>query len=105
MGKGKRLIRSGRDGMIYLGFANWGASSSIPGLEQLERTVKKKEKAQQAGSQSRDRFREDGVGRQDDVWAERSTRRRQDTRYDDVKRRYSRYDRYETWILSTSSLM
>lgn len=95
MGKGKRLIRSGRDGMIYLGFANWGASSSIPGLEQLERTVKKKEKAQQAGSQSGDRFREDGVGRQDDVWAERSTRRRQDTRYDDVKRRYSRYDRYD----------
>ena len=86
MGKGKRLIRSGRDGMIYLGFANWGASSSIPGLEQLERTVKKKENEQQAKSQSRDR-RGDGVGRQDDVWAERSTRRRKRTRYS-----YDRYD-------------
>lgn len=93
MGKGKRLIRSGRDGMVYLGFANWGASSSIPGLEQLERTVKKKENAQQRKSQSRDR-RGDGVGRQDDVWAERSTRRRRSTRYGDesVNRRYSRYE-------------
>jgi hypothetical protein len=105
MGKGRRLIRSGRDGMIYLGFANWGASSSIPGLEQLERTVKKKEKAQQAEGQSRDRRREDGgVGRQDDVWAERSTRRRQGTRYDDMKRRYSRYDRYDAEDLDITDI-
>jgi len=106
MGKGKRLIRSGRDGMIYLGFANWGASTSIPGLEQLERTVKKKEKAQKAESQSRDRKREDGVGRQDDVWAERSTRRRRRTGYDDesMNRRYSRYDRYDAEDLDITDI-
>lgn len=105
MGKGKRLIRSGRDGMIYLGFANWGASSSIPGLEQLERTVKKKEKAQEAESQSRDRRREDGAGRQDDVWAERSTRRRNRTGYDEsTKRRYSRHDRYDAEDLDITDI-
>lgn len=96
MGKGRRLIRSGRDGMIYLGFANWGASSSIPGLEQLERTVKKKEEDQKAAeSRSPPRSRRnnrEGVGRQDDVWADRSTVRRRRTRYDDMNRRYNRYE-------------
>eukprot|EP00986_Skeletonema_menzelii_P007346 scaffold2856_cov121-Skeletonema_menzelii.AAC.3 len=105
MGKGKRLIRSGRDGMIYLGFANWGASSSIPGLEQLERTVKKKENTKQEESQSRGSRRGDGVGRQDDVWAERSTRRRNRSRYDEsVNRRYGRYDRYDVEDLDITDI-
>ena len=95
MGKGRRLIRSGREGMIYLGFANWGASSSIPGLEQLERTVKKKEEAQKAAERRSPRGRRnnrEGVGRQDDVWADRSTVRRRRTGYDDMRRRYNRYE-------------
>ncbi len=36
MGKRDRLIRSSRDGMVYLGFANWGARSLIPGMESLD---------------------------------------------------------------------
>ena len=77
MGKGNRLIRSGRDGMIYLGFANWEASASIPGVETLDRTVKRR-------SQRKQKEDNRGFGRRDDVWDNRSRRRR-----------YSRYDRYE----------
>jgi len=99
MGKGNRLIRSGRDGMVYLGFANWGASSSIPGVETLDRTVKKRKRGQQREEQQRRR----GAGRRDDVWDDRrrpqsSSRSRQRRRskedIDDRRRRY-RYDRYE----------
>ncbi|KAL9183721.1 hypothetical protein ACHAXT_004577 [Thalassiosira profunda] len=79
MGKGSRLIRSGREGMIYLGFANWGASSSIPGVATLDRTVKRKRQGQRERNGR-------GVGRRDDVWDDRSPRRR---------RRYGRYDRSE----------
>jgi len=39
------LIRSGRDGMVYLGFANWGAKSSIPGVESLDGAVRKRREA------------------------------------------------------------
>ena len=108
MGKGNRLIRSGREGMIYLGFANWGASSSIPGLETLDRTVQKRRQQAQQGYQQRKeeqsrRRRREGVGRRDDVWDDRSrTRRRQRSpSYDEIidenkRRRYSRYyDRYD----------
>jgi len=99
MGKGNRLIRSGRDGMVYLGFANWGASSSIPGVETLDRTVKKRKRGQQREEQQRRR----GAGRRDDVSDDRrrpqsSSRSRQRRRakenIDDRRRRY-RYDRYE----------
>ena len=103
MGKGNRLIRSGREGMIYLGFANWGASSSIPGLETLDRTVKKRKQHQQRKEEQSRRRRQEGVGRRDDVWNDRSrTRRRQrSSGYDEIidenkRRRYSRYyDRYD----------
>jgi len=101
MGKGNRLIRSGRDGMVYLGFANWGASSSIPGVETLDRTVKKRKRGQQREEKQRRR----GAGRRDDVWDDRRrsqssssrSRRRKRSRedIDDRRRRYSRYDRYE----------
>jgi len=97
MGKGNRLIRSGRDGMVYLGFANWGASSSIPGVETLDRTVKKRKRGQQREEQQKRR----GAGRRDDVWDDRrrpqNSRRRQRRRPrdDDRRRRYNRYDRYE----------
>jgi hypothetical protein len=104
MGKGRRLIRSGRDGMIYLGFANWGASSSIPGLEQLERTVKKNEKSQPAEIRSPQSYRKEGVGRQDDVWADGSTSRWKRTRVGDTKRRYSRYDRYDVEDLDITEI-
>ena len=96
MGKGNRLIRSGRDGMVYLGFANWGASSSIPGVETLDRTVKKRKRGQQREGR--------GAGRRDDIWDERRRpqsssrsrrRRRSKEDNDDRRRRYSRYDRYE----------
>ena len=104
MGKGRRLIRSGRDSMIYLGFANWGASSSIPGLEQLERTVKKRESTKKT-NQSRNRRSRDGVGRQDDVWAERSKRRRRSDGYDQqMRRRYSRYERDDVDDLDISDI-
>ena len=90
MGKGNRLVRSGREGMIYLGFANWGASSSIPGLETLDRTVRKREKSKQQEKQ--DRTRGGGVGRRDDVWDERSSARKSRS---EGRRRNGRYNRYE----------
>jgi len=91
MGKGNQLIRSGREGMIYLGFANWGASTSIPGLETLDRTVKKRNQGRREKEEGRR-----GVGRRDDVWDERSPRRRRQSGYgDDMRRRYNRYDRHE----------
>lgn len=108
MGKGNRLIRSGRDGMIYLGFANWGASSSIPGVATLDRTVKKKKK-KASDDRGRQQLREEedrsgrsrGVGRRDDVWDDRSPRRgrRSNGGYgdDDARRRQNGryYDRYD----------
>ncbi len=45
MGKRHWLIRSGRDGMVYLGFANWGARSSIPGMESLDSAARKRREA------------------------------------------------------------
>jgi hypothetical protein len=45
MGKHDRLIRSSRDGMVYLGFTNWGARSSIPGMESLDGTARKRREA------------------------------------------------------------
>ncbi len=45
LGKRDRLIRSGRDGMVYLGFTNWGARSSIPSMESLEGAARKKREA------------------------------------------------------------
>jgi len=89
MGKGNQLIRSGRDGMIYLGFANWGASSSIPGVATLDRTVRRKKQ----GRQEQDR--KGGVGRRDDVRGDRSRRRRRTGTKYDARRRYSQYDRYD----------
>jgi hypothetical protein len=93
MGKRKRLIRSGRDGMVYLGFANWGAKSSIPGVETLDGTVRRRKMARQ---RQEDSGRGDGVGRRDDVWDTGSRRRRQDSYYNDYTReRYGRYDGYD----------
>ena len=80
MGKGQRMIRSGRDGMVYLGFANWGASESIPGVDTLDATVQNRKREQ------KDEYFGTGKGRREDTWDERSTRRR--------RGRYNRYDRY-----------
>ena len=80
MGKGQRMIRSGRDGMIYLGFANWGASESIPGVDTLDATVQNRKREQ------KDEYLGTGKGRREDTWDERSNRRR--------RGRYNRYDRY-----------
>lgn len=82
MGKGRRLIRSGRDGMVYLGFANWGASSSIPGIETLERSARKRNDEKRP-------LRREGAGRRDDVWGDRNARSQRRG-----ERRYSQYDRY-----------
>ncbi|KAL7537311.1 hypothetical protein ACHAWF_005725 [Thalassiosira exigua] len=86
MGKGNRLIRSGREAMIYLGFANWGASSSIPGVSTLDRTVKRRNQG------LRDQGRRDDQRRDVD---KRSYRR---------KRRYDRYDRYQAEDLDLSDV-
>ena len=76
MGKGSRLLRSGREGMVYLGFSNWEASSSIPGVGSLGRTVRRR------NQRSREKANR-GVGRRDDVWEDRSPRRNRRS-----KRRY-----------------
>ena len=94
MGKGKRLIRSGREGMIYLGFANWESKTSIPGIDTLEKTVKQREMAYQKEERERR-----GVGTREDVYGRRRRQGRV-TRLDDdeYKRRYDRnYDRYSQY--------
>lgn len=68
MGKGNRLVRSGREGMIYLGFSNWEASSSIPGVDSLGRTVRRNQRLREEANR--------GIGRRDDVWEDRSPQRR-----------------------------
>jgi len=95
MGKRNRLIRSGREGMVYLGFANWSAKSAIPGVETLDDAVRKR--TSRRPSEDR-RDRSNGVGWQDDVRRGDGSRRRSRRRdsYDDdgVERgRYSRYER------------
>ena len=93
MGKGNQLIRSGREGMVYLGFANWRASSSIPGVETLDTTIKKKERERRLEEKQRR-----GAGRRDDVRDERSTRgsrRRSSYDIDNDRKRRQRYSRYE----------
>jgi hypothetical protein len=45
MGKRDRLIHSGRNGMVYLGFANWGARSLIPGMESLDGVARRRREA------------------------------------------------------------
>lgn len=68
--------------MVYLGFANWGAKSSIPGVETLDSTVRKRKMAGHG----------DCVGRRDDVWDNGSRRRRRDSYYNDYTRdRKGRY--------------
>jgi len=93
MGKGNRFIRTGREGMIYLGFANWGASSSIPGVATLDQTVKRRKQTRVI--EERDRRGGGGVGRREDVWDNRSRRRRKGMNGDDMRRQYDRYDRYD----------
>jgi hypothetical protein len=72
MGKRDQLIQSGRDGMVYLGFANWGARSSIPGMESLDGAARKKREAGRRRrwrrEQGEDRVGDGGVGRRNDVW-------------------------------------
>lgn len=88
MGKGRRLIRSGREGMVYLGFANWGASTSIPGVETLEQTVRKQERSARQEQRR-------GAGSREDVYG---NRRRQRVYEDDRRRRYGQnYDRYSQY--------
>ena len=95
MGKRNRLIRSGREGMVYLGFANWSAKSAIPGVETLDDAIRKRT-SRRPSEDRRDR-RGDGVGRQDDVRrgdGSRRRSRRRDSNDDGVERgRYSRYER------------
>ncbi len=45
MGKCDRLIQSGQDRMVYLGFANWGTRLPIPGMENLDGAARKKREA------------------------------------------------------------
>jgi hypothetical protein len=45
MGKCGRLILSGWDRMVYLGFTNWGARSLIPGVESLDGYARKMREA------------------------------------------------------------
>ncbi len=45
IGKHGWLIWSGRDGMMYLGFADWGTRSSIPGVESLDSVAGKRREA------------------------------------------------------------
>ena len=92
MGKGNRLIRSGREGMIYLGFANWGASSSIPGVATLDQTVRRRKQSRVAEQQDR---RGGGVGRREDVWDNRARRKRHSMHGDDMRGRNGRYDKYD----------
>lgn len=88
MGKRNRLIRSGREGMVYLGFANWSAKSAIPGVETLDDAIRKR--TSRRPSEDR-RDRRDGVGRGD---GSRRRSRRRDSNDDGVERgRYSRYER------------
>ncbi len=102
MGKGNRLIRSGREGMIYLGFANWGASSSIPGVATLDQTVQRRKQRRVAEQQDR---RGEGVGRREDVWDNRSRRKRQDIMYgDDMRERNGRYDKYDAVDLDLADI-
>ncbi len=42
MSKRDQLIQSGWDGMVYLGFTNWGARSLILGMESLDSTARKR---------------------------------------------------------------
>jgi hypothetical protein len=95
MGKRNRLIRSGREGMVYLGFANWSAKSAIPGVETLDDAIRKR--TSRRPSEDR-RDRSNGVGRQDDVrrgdGSRRRSRRRDSYDNDGFERgRYSRYER------------
>jgi hypothetical protein len=108
MGKRGRLIRSCRDGMVYLGFANWGARSSIPDVESLDVAARKRREAgrrrRQRWERRKDRAGDGVVGRRDNVWDDgtgRRGRRRRDGRdkdddYDDdddgVGSGYGRYD-------------
>lgn len=90
MGKGGSLIRSGREGMIYLGFANWGASASIPGVESLEQVVRTRERS----ARLEDQYRR-GTGSREDVYGGRRRRRGFN---DDLRRRYGQdYDRYSQY--------
>ncbi len=99
MGKRDQLIQSGRDGMVYLGFANWGTRSLILGMESLDGTARKRREARRQWRQGRE-LQEDcigdgGVGRRDDVWDDgmaRCRRRRDgcdnDGNYDSTGGRY-----------------
>jgi hypothetical protein len=104
MGKRDPLIRSGRDGMVYLGFANWGARLSIPGMESLDGTARKRREAgrrrrRRQREQQEDRVGDGGIGRRNDVWDDGMARRgrRQDGHdddddYDGTGGGYGRYD-------------
>ncbi len=95
MGKRGWLIRSSRDGMVYLSFANWGARLLIPRVESLDGAARKMREAgrrrRRRWEQRKDRFGDGGVGRRDNVWDDgtgRRGRRRRDGRdkdddYDD----------------------
>lgn len=96
MGKRNRLIRSGRDGMIYLGFANWYAKSSIPGVESLEGAVRKSKSSRRPREEPQDRGG-DGIGRQDDVWGGRLRRRQRDSTNDGIRGRSGSYDQYDRY--------
>ncbi len=103
MGKRDQLIRSGRDGMVYLGFANWGTRLLILGMESLDGAARMR---REVGKQRRwrreqreDHVGDGGVGWCDDVWDDGTAHRgrRQDSRdindnYDGTGGGYSQYD-------------
>jgi hypothetical protein len=72
MDKRDRLIRSGWDGMVYLGFANWGARSLIPGMESLDGTARKRREAgrrrRRRQERREDRVGDGGIGRRNNIW-------------------------------------
>ncbi len=103
MGKRHQLIQSGQDGMVYLGFANWGARSLIPGMESLDGVARKRREAgrqqRQRREQRDDRIGNGGIGRRDNIWDDGTARRGRrrdgcddDDDYDGAGGGYGQYD-------------
>jgi hypothetical protein len=76
MGKRDRLIRSGRDWMVYLGFTNWSTRSLIPGMESLDGAARTRREAgrqqRRQREQQEDRIDDGSVGWRNNVWDDRT---------------------------------
>ncbi len=103
MGKCNRLIRSGQDGMVYLGFADWGTRLLIPGMESLDGAARKRRVAGrqrwQQQEQQEDQVGDGSVGWCNDVWDNGMARRgrrqngcNENDNYNGAGGRYGQYD-------------